>query len=87
MNSLLDVFQGNIDFQGQALAEYLLHRVMIVSAVVAFITGYIRQDLSLCYQIVGAGLLVCVLLCIPPWPAYKRYHVKWLSPGSSSGSS
>lgn len=62
-----------------------------LTQIVAFIAGYVRQDLALTMYLFFAScilsLLVCrtlTQLCVPAWPMYNRYHVAWLAPSHRS---
>ncbi|WFD46144.1 hypothetical protein GLX27_000773 [Malassezia furfur] len=68
---------GKIDYCGQQLAERLYQYVLITGAVIAFVAGYLREDLALTLYIFLAFAVVCLGLCVPPWPMYNRYHVAW----------
>ncbi|KOS13256.1 microsomal signal peptidase [Malassezia pachydermatis] len=76
--------EGKIDYRGQALAERLLHRILIVTGILAFLVGYFMQDVSMTMYIYGAGVLLCLLVCLPPWPMYNAHHTIWLPTTPSS---
>ncbi|OJJ89523.1 signal peptidase complex subunit 1 [Aspergillus glaucus CBS 516.65] len=77
-----DLFEGQIDFQGQRIAEILSTVLLIISGVVATIVGYVYQDIHLTLWIGLAGTLVTALAVIPPWPFYNQNPEKWLVPGA-----
>lgn len=47
---------------------------------VAFIVGYIFQDIHLTLWVGLAGTLITGLAVIPPWPMYNKNPEKWLVP-------
>ncbi|KAE8388377.1 putative microsomal signal peptidase subunit SPC12 [Aspergillus alliaceus] len=82
-----DVFEGQIDFCGQHTAEILSTALLIISGVVAFLAGYIYQDLHLTLWVGLAGTLITGLAVIPPWPMYNKNPETWFVPlaGSAGG--
>ncbi|BCS03903.1 signal peptidase complex subunit 1 [Aspergillus luchuensis] len=84
MDSLLapiqDALEGQIDFQGQRIAELLSTVLLVLSGAVAFIVGYIFQDIHLTLWVGLAGTLITGLAVIPPWPMYNKNPEKWLVP-------
>ncbi|KAB8254639.1 putative microsomal signal peptidase subunit SPC12 [Aspergillus pseudonomiae] len=76
--SVQDIFEGQIDFHGQRIAEILSTALLIISAVVAFFAGYIYRDIHLTLWVGLAGTLVTGLVVIPPWPMYNMNPEKWL---------
>ncbi|KAE8132210.1 putative microsomal signal peptidase subunit SPC12 [Aspergillus pseudotamarii] len=76
--SVQDIFEGQIDFHGQHMAEILSTALLILSGVVAFLAGYIYRDLHLTLWVGLAGTLVTGLAVIPPWPVYNKSPEKWL---------
>ncbi|KAL4806004.1 microsomal signal peptidase 12 kDa subunit-domain-containing protein [Aspergillus unguis] len=75
-----DAFEGQIDFHGQKITEILSTALLIVSGVIAFLVGYIFQDMHLTLWTGVAGTLVTGLVVIPPWPVYNKNPEKWLVP-------
>lgn len=52
--------------------------------VVAFLVGYILQDITLALKIGLAGTALTFLIAVPPWPFYNRNPVKWLQVNSGT---
>ncbi|KAL3458014.1 putative microsomal signal peptidase subunit SPC12 [Aspergillus heterothallicus] len=75
-----DAFEGQIDFQGQQLTEILSTALLILSGAVAFLVGYIFQDLHLTLWTGLAGTVLTGLVVIPPWPFYNKHPEMWLVP-------
>ncbi|KAL2823985.1 microsomal signal peptidase 12 kDa subunit-domain-containing protein [Aspergillus cavernicola] len=75
-----DAFEGQIDFHGQQTTEILSTALLVVSGVVAFLVGYIFQDLYLTLWTGLAGTLITGLVVIPSWPFYNKHPEKWLGP-------
>ncbi|KAB8213014.1 putative microsomal signal peptidase subunit SPC12 [Aspergillus novoparasiticus] len=82
--SVQDIFEGQIDFHGQRMAEILSTALLIISGVVAFLAGYIYRDIHLTLWVGLAGTLVTGLAVIPPWPMYNKKPEKWLVPLAGS---
>ncbi|OKL61941.1 hypothetical protein UA08_02641 [Talaromyces atroroseus] len=77
------------DFHGQQLAETLSTILLILSGALAFIVGYIQQDVYLMLWVGLAGTAFTALVVVPPWPFYNRNPEAWLNfkkvPGGASG--
>ncbi|CDH58332.1 predicted protein [Lichtheimia corymbifera JMRC:FSU:9682] len=76
--AIADYFEWTIDFEGQKLAEQLTHLIPTLFAVIGFVVGYSMQSLLVTLEIFGAGLVLTMLLVLPPWPMYNRHPLKWL---------
>ncbi|KAI8930307.1 microsomal signal peptidase 12 kDa subunit-domain-containing protein [Entophlyctis helioformis] len=68
---------GKIDFQGQRLADRLGHSLLFITGVLGFIAAFLTQSLSTALYVDLAGLVVVLLLCVPPWPMYNSHPVEW----------
>uniref|UniRef100_A0A674JYB1 Signal peptidase complex subunit 1 n=2 Tax=Terrapene triunguis TaxID=2587831 RepID=A0A674JYB1_9SAUR len=87
-STMLDVFGSiptQMDYKGQKLAEQIFQGIILVSAVIGFIYGYIAEQFGWTVYIVMAGFALSCLLTLPPWPMYRRNPLKWL-PVQESGS-
>uniref|UniRef100_A0A0N5A8M6 Signal peptidase complex subunit 1 n=1 Tax=Syphacia muris TaxID=451379 RepID=A0A0N5A8M6_9BILA len=70
-------FSTYIDFVGQRKAERIYQVVLILFAVVGFILGYVIQQLCIAIYTLGIGLLLSVILVIPPWPYLRQNPIRW----------
>ncbi|KAK1968104.1 microsomal signal peptidase 12 kDa subunit [Colletotrichum eremochloae] len=86
LEQVRDLAEGQIDFEGQKLADLLATIVLSASGVLSFVIGYLLQDIKLAVYVGLAGTILTFLLVVPPWPFYKQHPVKWLEPGSRTGS-
>ncbi|KAF8851130.1 SPC12-domain-containing protein [Acephala macrosclerotiorum] len=77
-----ELFDGQIDFEGQRLAEFGATALLTIAGAISFIVGYFRQDIKLALLIGLGGTAVTFLAIVPPWPVFNRHPVKWLSVGS-----
>ncbi|KAM8781531.1 LOW QUALITY PROTEIN: signal peptidase complex subunit 1-like [Rhynchonycteris naso] len=66
-----------MDYKGQKLAEQMFQGIILFSAIVGFICGYVAEFRWTVY-IVMAGFAFLCLLTLPPWPIYRRHPLKWL---------
>jgi signal peptidase complex subunit 1 len=57
---------------------------MITVQAIAFIVGYILQDIKLALYIGLGGTAVIFALVVPPWPFFNRHPVKWLPVGGGA---
>jgi len=82
-----DVFQGQIDFEGQKQTEYLTTVMLSVTGIVAFLVGIILQNIYLTLWIGLGGTLLTFIVVVPPYPAYNANPEKWLpASGDLAGS-
>ncbi|KKA29509.1 hypothetical protein TD95_001588 [Thielaviopsis punctulata] len=49
---------------------------------IAFVYGYMLQDIRTALFIILAGAVITMLLVVPPWSFYKKNPVKWLPVGT-----
>ncbi|XP_040446122.1 signal peptidase complex subunit 1 [Falco naumanni] len=78
---MLSIFRSiptQMDYKGQKLAEQIFQGIILVSAVIGFIYGYITEQFGWTVYIVMAGFALSCLLTLPPWPMYRRNPLKWL---------
>jgi len=87
LDQLRELAEGQIDFEGQRLVEFLITALLATVGVVAFIIGAFKQDIKLAlYTGLGGAALTCALV-IPPWSFFNRHPVKWLPVKSNKVSS
>ncbi|KAJ1929709.1 hypothetical protein IWQ60_000928 [Tieghemiomyces parasiticus] len=84
MDSLSNAFEATIDFRGQVLAERVTQVGIVVAAVLAFGVGQVFQSFECLLLTFGGGVVLTLLLVLPPWPMYNRHPVQWLKSSSSS---
>ncbi|CBQ72051.1 related to SPC1-signal peptidase 10.8 kDa subunit [Sporisorium reilianum SRZ2] len=87
MDAIQKFIDGRIDFHGQRLSDRIMQEGLVLAATLAFLLGYVAQNMQLCMLTFGAGTLVVALATVPAWPLYKKHHVEWLPPSSSADSS
>ncbi|XP_060095940.1 signal peptidase complex subunit 1 [Heteronotia binoei] len=78
MFSIFRSIPTQMDYKGQKLAEQIFQGIILVSAVIGFIYGYITEQFGWTVYIVMAGFALSCLLTLPPWPIYRRNPLKWL---------
>ncbi|PGH28821.1 signal peptidase complex subunit 1 [[Emmonsia] crescens] len=79
---LQDLFEAQIDFHGQRIAEHLCTGLLTIFAAIAFIVGYTYEDVHLTLWIGLAGTLITAMVVVPPWPMYNKHPEPWLIAGS-----
>ncbi|XP_027163414.1 uncharacterized protein LOC113783621 isoform X2 [Coffea eugenioides] len=72
-----------MDWQGQKLAEQLMQIMLVSSAVVAFISGYVLGSFQIMLLIYAAGVLLTSLITVPNWPFLNHHPLKWLDPSEA----
>lgn len=55
-----------------------------LAQVIAFLVGYVLQDIKLALFIALGGTALTFLVAVPPWPIYNRNPVKWLPVGGGA---
>ncbi|KAM4707191.1 LOW QUALITY PROTEIN: signal peptidase complex subunit 1 [Discoglossus pictus] len=87
MFGLFNSILTQMDYKGQKLAKQIFQGIILLSAVVGFIYGYVIEQFGWTVYIqVIAGVAVSGLLTLPPWPTYHHHPLKWLpvqDPGSN----
>ncbi|KAJ6264734.1 hypothetical protein Dda_0884 [Drechslerella dactyloides] len=89
MEAIQDQFQAVVDgFIGQKLADQITTYTLTVAASLAFLVGFIAQDIRLTLYIALGGTALAFLAVVPAWPIYNQSPVKFLSvaPASAGGS-
>ncbi|KFY68470.1 hypothetical protein V496_01092 [Pseudogymnoascus sp. VKM F-4515 (FW-2607)] len=84
LEKVRDVAEGQIDFEGQRLAELLATVVLAVVGAIAFVIGFVRQDITLALYVGLGGTALAFLLVVPPWPFFNRNPVPWLPVGGAA---
>ncbi len=57
------------------------------SQAVAFIVGFVLQDIKLAVFIALGGTALTFVTIIPPWPFFNQNPVKWLPVGGAANMS
>ncbi|KIW38716.1 uncharacterized protein PV06_09666 [Exophiala oligosperma] len=78
INQLQHLFEGQIDFHGQRLAESISTVILTISSTIALLVGYIQQDIYLTMWISLIGTLFAIFLVVPPWPVYNQHPQPWI---------
>lgn len=73
-----------MDFRGQQFSEYLYYFLTIFFGAIAWLVGYVKNDFQVTVNGWAIGLVLALILCIPDWPMYNRYPVKWAEKASES---
>ncbi|KAI1468194.1 SPC12-domain-containing protein [Daldinia caldariorum] len=81
LDQVRDAVDGQIDFEGQKLAEILATVVLSIVGGISFLAGFILQDITLALKIGLVGTALTFLLVVPPWPFFNSHPVKWLPVG------
>ncbi|VDB92013.1 unnamed protein product [Peniophora sp. CBMAI 1063] len=78
MSSINKLLEGKIDFEGQKLAERIYTVALAAITTLAFIAGFVAQDIRLTFAIVAVGSLGVAAIVVPPWPMFNKHPVQWL---------
>lgn len=66
------------DFQGQRLAEQLSTVLLTISGIMAFLAGYITQNIYNTLYVGLGGTALTFLVVVPPWPFFNQQPQPWL---------
>ncbi|RAR06673.1 hypothetical protein DDE82_003209 [Stemphylium lycopersici] len=84
LEQVRDAVEGQIDFEGQRLAEMLSTVLLGAAGILAFIVGFMAQDIRLALYIGLAGTALTFLVVVPPWPFYNKNMEDWLPAHNST---
>ncbi|KAF2747775.1 SPC12-domain-containing protein [Sporormia fimetaria CBS 119925] len=85
LDQLRDALEGSIDFEGQRLAEMLSTVLLGAVGIIAFLVGFVSQDIKLTLYVGLAGTALTFLAIVPPWPFFNKSPEPWLPPRAASG--
>jgi len=84
LEQVRDAVEGQIDFEGQRLAEMLSTVLLGAAGIIAFIVGFLQQDIRMALYIGLAGSALTFLVVVPPWPFYNKNSEDWLPPHNAT---
>ena len=67
-----------VDFEGQRLVDKYPRIIMPIVTIIAFIAGFIAQNVFVMLSIFGIGLAFCVLAFGLPMPYLRAHYLEWL---------
>lgn len=67
-----------MDYQGQGRAELLYEIIILTCTITGAIIAYVNQQFSLALYSHLIGFVLACIVCLPPWPIFKRKPIKWL---------
>lgn len=68
------------DFKGQQLAENISTALLTISGILAFLVGFINQNIYHTLYIGLGGTALTFLIVVPPWPFFNQSPQPWLPP-------
>lgn len=66
------------DFHGQKLSELLTYALLSLAGVIAFLVGFVTQNIYQTLYIGLGGTALTFLVVVPPWPFYNQHPQPWL---------
>ncbi|XP_007044056.2 PREDICTED: probable signal peptidase complex subunit 1 [Theobroma cacao] len=72
-----------MDWQGQKVAEQTMQIMLLVFAVIAFITGYVLGSFQMMILIYAGGVTLTTLITVPNWPFFNCHPLSWLDPSEA----
>ena len=73
------------DFAGQRLAEQISTGLLSISGIVAFLVGFITQNIYHTLYLGLGGTALTFLVVVPPWPFFNQKPLPWLPPKTGRG--
>ena len=73
------------DFAGQRLAEQISTVLLCISGALAFLVGFITQNIYQTLYIGLGGTALTFLIVVPPWPFFNQQPQPWLPPKTGRG--
>ena len=67
-----------VDFEGQKIIDKYTKIIMPIVTVIAFIIGFVVQDVFVMLSIFGIGLGFCVIAFGIPMPYLRAHYLEWL---------
>ncbi|KAF2170901.1 hypothetical protein M409DRAFT_63931 [Zasmidium cellare ATCC 36951] len=72
------IYEGEIDFEGQRLAEYITYGLLSVAGAIAFLVGFATQNIYQTLYIGLGGTALTFLIVVPPWPFFNKHPQPFL---------
>ncbi|KAL8750896.1 MAG: hypothetical protein Q9199_006780 [Rusavskia elegans] len=82
-----DLFEGQIDFEGQKLTELFSTIILAVTGFLAFGLGFAQGNIWMTLWIGLGGTALAFLVVVPPYPIYNENPEKWLRANSGMSGS
>ncbi|MCJ1276955.1 hypothetical protein MMC21_004763 [Puttea exsequens] len=82
-----EIFEGQIDFEGQKQTELISTVLLAITGVVAFISGFALQNTYVTLWLGLAGTALTFLVVVPPYSIYNKAPEMWLPKGSGMSGS
>ncbi|WWC61084.1 uncharacterized protein I303_103662 [Kwoniella dejecticola CBS 10117] len=76
--SVQKVPEGKIDPKSQYALEQIAQIVLIALTLVSFVLSYFSSSVILGLEVFLAGLVLLLIMAVPPWPYLNRHPVKFL---------
>lgn len=67
----------HMDYKGQYNAEQWSQGIILAFVLIGTLWAYISQLFSMAIICHAIGVTLACLLCLPPWPIYRRNPLKW----------
>ncbi|KAF2155211.1 microsomal signal peptidase 12kDa subunit [Myriangium duriaei CBS 260.36] len=80
-----EVYEGEIDFEGQRLAEGLSTYLLSIVGVLCFLVGYVTNNITYTLWVGLGGTALTFVVIVPPWPFFNKHPVQWLPARKSRG--
>jgi signal peptidase complex subunit 1 len=51
----------------------------MLTQILSFVVGFVLGSVQVTVYVLGAGTMLTFLVCVPPWPMYKKHQLKFQS--------
>ncbi|KAL9035509.1 MAG: hypothetical protein Q9180_004823, partial [Flavoplaca navasiana] len=82
-----DLFEGQIDFEGQKLTELFSTIILAITGLLAFVLGFAQGNIWFTLWIGLGGTALAFLVVVPPYPIYNENPEQWLRANSGMSGS
>ncbi|KAL8647131.1 MAG: hypothetical protein Q9226_006560 [Calogaya cf. arnoldii] len=82
-----DLFEGQIDFEGQKLTEIFSTIILAITGLLAFGLGFAQGNIWFTLWIGLGGTALTFLVVVPPYPIYNENPENWLRANSGMSGS
>eukprot|EP00055_Hartaetosiga_balthica_P015100 m.87014 g.87014 ORF g.87014 m.87014 type:complete len:142 (+) comp8780_c0_seq2:627-1052(+) len=69
----------HVDFEGQKLVDMFVRHIVEVFGFIGLLVGFFMEDFGIAVKVWLIGLVVAVLICVPPWWFFRKHPLQWLS--------
>ncbi|CAG99476.1 signal peptidase complex subunit SPC1 [Kluyveromyces lactis] len=70
-----------IDFESQSYTESISNKALYLITFFSFISGYLTESIKVSGIVFVLGLIVVLVIVLPPYSAYNKHRPQWANSG------